>query len=302
MPAASGCQLDTGGYEYYYYCPAFGGSTGTSAEAARRKAAEAAQKKLAAETLAKQKALEEELAKKGSAAIENQKSALSAADDISLTGMNQAANIGAVWCAHGANAHLNDKDLAEQSFGTCKDYMGAADALRSQRGRNETFTVDNDTISGEWASGILGDFEKNFGVAAGDFMSRLLGSGDRSGDLSDMTKGKIGEGELAEAHANGKGKGEFELAVGGKGGAAKKSRVRDDLKKALAAEAKRKLASEKKDAIAAAVDKRKDKDSIEGLKAMGSAEAFGLSDTEELTIFQVVHRKYEEIFRERRKL
>lgn len=310
--ATGTCNTGLPGNKYNAYCPNFPAPTidrnpaspaaPVEDEAKRRKEAEEAQQKRIEETLAHRKVLEAELAAKGEAAVNNQNDALKNADELSRTGMNQAANIGAVWCAAGANAHANDKDLAEESYGNCKNYMGAADSIRSGRGKGEAYSVDNDTINGAWASGILSDFEKNFGVGKDDFLSRLLGSSDRAGELGDMTKGKIKPDDLAAAYSNGKGKDAFEMnLVGNK--ATKKGSLRDDLKKALATEAKRKLASEKKgENLAAAADRRKDKDSIEGLKALSGEEAFGSSDTEELTIFQVVHRKYQDIFRERRKL
>lgn len=100
--------------------------------------------------------------------VESQADALKNADELSETGMNQAATIGALWCAHGANAHANDTDLAEQSFGTCKDYLGAAETLRAGRGGNKAFQVDQTSLTGDFAESTLTDFEKNFGITGAD--------------------------------------------------------------------------------------------------------------------------------------
>jgi hypothetical protein len=143
-------------------------------EVLRRKAAEEAQKKLQEESLARRRELEAELEKKGAALVKGQGEALKNADEVSTAGMNEAATVGTLWCAHGANHHAKDRDLAEQSFGTCKDYMGAADSLRAIARRSEGFEVNNQALTGEFAESTLSAFEKNFGISSANYLGRFL--------------------------------------------------------------------------------------------------------------------------------
>lgn len=279
----------------YYHCPAIpplgslavAPATQLPDEEARKEAIEEAARKLELETQARRKALEEELARKGATVIENQNGALQAANDVSFTGMTQAAAIGAIWCAHGATVQPEDRDLAEKSYGNCKQYLGAADQIQEQRGRNEPLTPDPNSLTGQWAEATLSNFEKKFGLERADYLSRLLSASDRGAELSQMTEGKLKPGELAEAFANGRGdEGKFLQSIASK--EPKKSSLRADLKKALAAADKRKPSSE-----AAPKEAPVALQKIRGLTPLENE--FADLGTVELTIFQVVHRKYLEL-------
>jgi hypothetical protein len=238
------------------------------------------------------------------AATGAQMESLSVGNDVSVMGANHAATSGAISCAAGANVHLESADVAAPLYASCQQYFTVAKTM----GSNITgFTPDKAVLAGEGAQQTLTAFEKNFGVSSGDYIGRMLGKNGGRGALEELVGGKIANGPLAEAFSaadkiapssiledTNKFAVNFDAA---KTKAKPPTSLRDSLKKKLAG------AHSAEVATAYSEESRKPASShgeLEDLTPSHEAIFASASESEqELTIFDVVHMKYGQLFKDR---
>ncbi|MGZ3694618.1 MAG: hypothetical protein ACXWQO_10585 [Bdellovibrionota bacterium] len=124
----------------------------------------------------------------------NQAATIVAATQVNDLAANQAATAGAVFCAQGANTHLTNPGDASALFASCQQQFDAAHALK-----HGEFNPVHSTLDDPASQQALEDFEKNFGVSADEYLSKMLGTNGGASSLADMVKGKISESMLADA-------------------------------------------------------------------------------------------------------
>jgi hypothetical protein len=228
---------------------------------------------------------------------------LKAASDAKATadlGADQAANVGAVMCAQGANANLTDPQEAAGFYASCRQNFEAAKAMS---GRDGGYNPAANIADGAAGREALADFEKNFGVSPKDYLSQMLGKGGGPASLSELLEGKLPGAKLKEAMdaaekisptAVSQDPAKFAVDFG----AAKKTSAgfRENLKKKLEKPDERAttraIASGNENHPRRGADKIGDKEHLEPLRA---DPIFNTEEERELTIFQVVHLKYEKL-------
>jgi len=228
-----------------------------------------------------------------------QTSSLADANEVASLGANQAATIGAIFCAQGANTQLTDPGNSPALYANCQQNFGTAKVMAKNA---SGYTPDNAILNGDAAKQSLADFEKNFGVPPEDYLHKMLGSGGGPAALFDVVGDKIPEAKLTEAldQASKLAPGDLtgdpnKFAVNlGESGQQKTNSLalRDTLKKKMGAndgadKTPRNPASWTKPRTPAADS------GMDGLAPLRDG-FFATNDTtEELTIFDVVHRKYQ---------
>jgi hypothetical protein len=263
-------------------------------------AAAAAKAKAEAEALALEieeanRKLAEELALKAKNSQGHQATLLKEGNDSNELGRNHAASVGALWCAEGANAQPVNQEVASESYQKCQQNFAVAKSFPSSEAG---YRGDSGLLGGPAARQTLGNFEKNFGLSEDEYTSRILGAGGGPASLSDMVKDKISEEELAAAMAAGGGDEKFAVSgAGGKVKTEKKDTLRDSIKKALA----KKDAGGKDRAPSSVGEKEKPAANLlTGLTAETNVFSSPEEKDTEVTIFGVVHLKYEDILKRRR--
>ena len=228
-----------------------------------------------------------------------QAAATKAALEVNHLGAIQAATMSALYCADGANRALVNDPAAAEQLSRCEQQGTAADRLSGGR----ELSADEATLSLSDAQATLQRFEKNFGVSQDEYLRRFLKR--RTGGtlaLSELTAAKIGTEKLAGLLASAEPAApsapaaepdQFALDLAAK---RKGPSVRATVKKYMAEQAAKAKAAAKRTEgvlgkgtrVPAAFDKL---EPLGGVFAQNDA-----NDTlEELTLFQVVHRKYMEL-------
>ncbi|MGZ3652222.1 MAG: hypothetical protein ACXWR1_08200 [Bdellovibrionota bacterium] len=228
-------------------------------------------------------------------------SSLASAGEVAAIGANQAATIGAVFCAQGANNTLTAPADAAALFASCQQNFDAANGMN---GKNGGFNPAPNILDGAAAKQSLEDFEKNFGVPPDYYLHKMLGEGRGTASLSGMLEGKIPEAKLAEAleasrqlspgdlseNAN-----KFAVDLGGSKKAPNLA-LRDELKKKLlengGSEKDSRLLASKQTQAGRGEDAGPRFDNLAPLKEGIFAPDEG---KDELTIFDVVHLAYQKL-------
>lgn len=232
---------------------------------------------------------------------ESQSGSLEASQKVVSLGANQAATAGAVYCAEAANFTLEGREAAAESARACQDKFAAAEALAAlnrRAGQGGEFSVDKDAAGHEGADAVLGAFEKNFGIGREEYLSRMLKARGGLSEFRNLLGSALPDGKLDATLAAAEGlerkadEKNYEVSFGS---AKKKGPVRDQLKAALAQAALAK-AKQQKAAEARAPANAKGEPMMD-LEALSAKDAFQLAEpaTLELTIFDVVKRKYREL-------
>lgn len=118
---------------------------------------------------------------------------------ISLLGAGQAATIGAVDCAEGANQLLNPKKDGGSLVSSCFSSLAAAkglEALAARGGETEKAKVDEEILGGEGSEKTLAEFEKNFGMNGKDFVRKMVAAGPSRELLASFLEGKISDDKI----------------------------------------------------------------------------------------------------------
>jgi hypothetical protein len=129
----------------------------------------------------------------GNASDGNQTLSGKTVEDLNQLGSNRAATVGALFCAQGANASISNDPDAQAYFAGCHQNFNAAKLMNAKSG----IQPDQATVDGSLAKETLTEFEKNFGISGGDFLSRMLGSGLGAAGLGDLVGDKISAEKLA---------------------------------------------------------------------------------------------------------
>lgn len=233
----------------------------------------------------------------------SQSSTLKAADEITSLGANQLATIGAIFCAQGANEAAEQNPNAPASVATCQSQFAAAQAMQAlqiKMGKNGAYTPDAATMNQEGTKSTLGGFEKNYGVAPDEFMKRMLGGGNPSGAFQDMLGSKLTNPQLeklladaAEIHPDAS---KIAVDLSGKSsGAAKRdpAALRSKLKEKMSETSKVQSATTTGGPAPANGKIKPPAAELEDLTPQEGL--FAEEKNEELTIFGVVHLKYEQL-------
>jgi hypothetical protein len=243
------------------------------------------------------------ITRQGESANGEQISSLESAAQTAALGAAQAATIGAVNCAQGANANLTSTTDAAAFYAICQQSFNTAKGLTGMAGG---FGQDKGILEGEAAQQALQDFEKNFGVSKEEYLKRMLGGGGSPGSLSGMVEGKITDARLAEAMeaANKLGTSDltqesnkFAVDLGG-GSKRTNGTMRDALRKKLG----EKIDTEQKARSVASKANQGDGDDwsgprLDGLVPLRESIFEDTGSNGELTIFDVVHLKYQKLSR-----
>src|SRR5262249_23496031 len=112
-----------------------------------------------------------------------QTSLLQSAEEANQLGASQAATVGALFCAHGANQNLVNPEGAANDYASCTSYFTAAQAMR---GKGPPYIPDSATLRGGVARETLASFEKNFGITGDTFMSKLLSANGSRDAFAEM--------------------------------------------------------------------------------------------------------------------
>lgn len=239
----------------------------------------------------------------GETANGEQISSLESAAQAAALGAAQAATIGAVNCAEGANANLTNATDAAAFYAICQQNFNTAKGLTGKAGG---FNPDNSIVDGAIAQKSLDEFEKNFSVSKEEFLKRMLGEGGGPASLSGLLDGKISEAKLAEAMDAASKLGPSDLTQDpnkftvdlGLGSKKTNGTLRDTLKKKLGEKSD---AEQKARSVASKANQRdEDKSSeprLEGLVPLRESIFENTGSVDELTIFDVVHLKYQKLTR-----
>lgn len=123
---------------------------------------------------------------------------------ISLLGAGQAATIGAVDCAEGANQLLDPKKDGGSLVGSCFSSLAAAkelEAMAARGGETDKARVDEDILGGEGTQKTLADFEKNFGMNGKDFVRKMVAAGPSRELLASFLESKITDDKIPSVPA-----------------------------------------------------------------------------------------------------
>ncbi|MGZ3653397.1 MAG: hypothetical protein ACXVB9_17975 [Bdellovibrionota bacterium] len=209
---------------------------------------------------------------------------------VNQLGANYAATIGSLYCAEGANAAVKDPSAGGPEFRACKDYFSSANALN----RNASGLHPDELVTGkEGSKTILAEFSQNFGVTGDDYLKRMLSSGGSRSELGDLLSTRLTSANLDETFARAEkaeSGGQFTLNLQG-AGRKPSSSLRDILKK--------KLAEPESQPVQAALVPNVKHEEADHLEPLQNSELlFGGKEQEpELTLFDVVRRKYRELSR-----
>jgi|GEM_PF-2722232 len=226
-----------------------------------------------------------------------QSSSLVSAKAVASLGAAQAATVGAIFCAEGANANLTSPEDAAALYANCQQNFDAANKLS---GKTTGFNPDQGILQGSAAKQSLEDFERNFGIAPSDYLSKVLGEGKGPSSLAAVLDGKISESKLNEAleaatklAANTLTESSNAFAVDfGSAQKKPKTTLRDSLKKSLAESGKQEAASR---TISSVAPREQASSQLDGLSPLSGGIFSAAATQEELSIFDVVHRKYVEL-------
>ncbi len=121
---------------------------------------------------------------------------------ISLLGAGQAATIGAVDCAEGANQLLDAKKDGGSLVSSCFSSLAAAkelEALAARGGETAKARVDEEILSGEGSAKTLAEFEKNFGMNGRDFVRKMVAAGPSRELLASFLESQVSEDKIPNA-------------------------------------------------------------------------------------------------------
>ena len=155
------------------------------------------------------------------------------------------------------------------------------------------------------ASSTFEAFEKNYGITRDDYLSRMFGSNGSRDTLSDMLSSQLSAEKLKEAFDTADALGtsgrpsDFSVDLGAKpmrAPAATLPSLRSKLKSALTA----KQAEPEYPSPAPTAGSRANDDHLEPLAGQFSVEAASAEGSAGLSLFEVVHLKYEELSKHHR--
>ncbi|MGZ3653822.1 MAG: hypothetical protein ACXVCZ_21920, partial [Bdellovibrionota bacterium] len=214
--------------------------------------------------------------------------------EVNEIGASHAASVGALFCAQAANDQAQGSDTAAGEYASCKQYFDAANAMNVA---GKPLQPSPSVVDTESAKQTLSGFEKNFSVSGADFLGRMISSGGNRSVLSEMLSPKFGEKQMSEmfAAADSTAPAPAE-GVNFGGPATKKSSaaLRESLKKALSSH------SDDENRRPAEVSSADPRPRIRGLEPLHEGIFAHANDAmQELTIFGVVHLKYQELQKKR---
>lgn len=213
----------------------------------------------------------------------------------------QALTIGAVNCLDGANELLEDESAGQEKIADCLRKMqagkgmkenGDATAKRAGKAGLNGGLIDEEQLSSERARAIFEKFGKNYKISGEELVRRMLESGANFDELKEALKTKFSEDKVAQLMASAENV-KFEIDLKRKSGAARKSskpNYREQLRAALA------KVDEAPNSWPVSTPKnrttlREPSPGPEDLTPLQDP-LFAGSDQQELSIFEVVSRKY----------
>lgn len=236
--------------------------------------------------------------------------AAKSAAQVSMLGAGQAATIGAIDCAEGANQMLVNEEEGSALVGSCFSSLAAAkqlEALAQKNGEAGKAGVDDDVLGQDAHKQTFAQFEKNFGMNGKEFVKTMVSAGPSRSVLAGLLAGKISEDKLPAASEGTKAepKAQASAPQGAPAGYRPPSEVAEEAARAAVEKGKkgsRRLSS----ALADMPDTLNDSYLIMGetitplndpmFEAAKSDITRAAPDEsveyEELTIFDIVHRKY----------
>lgn len=137
-------------------------------------------------------------------AATKQTQAVKSAAQVSMLGAGQAATIGAIDCADGANQMLQDEEAGSGVISSCFRSLSAArqlEELALKNGETGKAGVDEEVLSQDGHKKTLAEFEKNFGMDGKEFVRKMVSAGPDRAVLGAFLGAKIPEEKLPEASA-----------------------------------------------------------------------------------------------------
>jgi len=287
-PAPASCSVGLTNNIFDAYCPSLEPAPAVAPETA----VTAPNPNLAAQAAAAAEAARVQSSQAAEESNGSNESSQKSAMEVNAIGANNAASVGAIFCAQAANDQAENAAAAAASeYASCKQYFDAANEMK---GKNE-LRVSTAIVETESAKGTLTSFEKNFSLASGDFLTRMLNSGGDRAVLSDMLSLKFDESQMTAMYSAADSASPAALAPEPPAGGGKKlsASLRDSLKKAL----QQKTGDEFR-RPASAETQAAPKPRIRGLEPLHEG-IFAMAEESELTIFGVVHLKYQELQKKR---
>jgi hypothetical protein len=249
----------------------------------------------------------------------SQGTSLALAGAIDQLGASQAAGLGALECAQGANVALENPVSGGALIQSCQAALNAATQMKQMElannqnqkiDTNSPLTASNSVVDSSEAEEVFTNLETNYGVSKSDFVTKVLSSGGETGALADILGDKmpkekleaaIGAAQDLSAEDRQKLLDEYKIDFGSKitastAGNALKKKVdsfRDSLRENLAAADGKAVSNEKRFRFA----RRPAEADFKNLTpAFGDEAPFSAvsSSATELTLFDVVHQKYAE--------
>lgn len=206
-------------------------------------------------------------------------------------GADQAASAGAVFCAEAAveidarpELAASDSAGCQKSFATANEMQAMAEKL----GKKGGLEADPLVVDKEEANDIFRRFEEKFGIGKADYLSRLLGGKGDPKVLEELTGGKVSAEKLGALAAAAPAEDSQNTWITGPA-TKPKGNLRDSLKKQLAQAAKAKPPSARATPETMSLARNVASEALTPLENQ-----FALPATQELTLFEVVHRKYTE--------
>lgn len=137
-----------------------------------------------------------------------QANALSTAATVDQIGSADAAGAAVVECAQGANAILTDPATGGLLLQSCQSAFEAAKKMKEMEQKNSlnsgldtaaALTANEAKFNSAEAEGIFSDLEQNYGVSKSDFIAKMLASGGDINGLSGLLGDKVPADKIAEA-------------------------------------------------------------------------------------------------------